>query len=81
MTVQELIDQLQEFEPHLPIFLAQQPSWPFEYSIGRVVQVDLNDDDEDDNVDYDTDQNYAVYIGEGKQLRYLTMPAKLELGW
>ena len=81
MTVQELIDQLQDFDPDLPVFLAQQPSWPFEYSIGRIVEVDLNDDDEDDNVDYDTDRNLAVYIGEGKQLRYLTMPAKLELGW
>ena len=37
MTVGELIENLQGFEEELEVRLAMQPSWPFEYSIGDIV--------------------------------------------
>lgn len=37
MTVGELIERLESFEDDLEVSLAMQPSWPFEYSIGDIV--------------------------------------------
>jgi len=53
-TLQDVIDQLTALidsdglSPETPVFLAQQPSWPFEYSVGRIEAVDMNEPDEDD---------------------------------
>lgn len=39
MNVQELIDRLQEMNPEAEVRFASQPSWPFEYSIEKVVEI------------------------------------------
>jgi len=38
MTVRELIDALQYFDENKEVRLAQQPNYPFEYSIDNVVE-------------------------------------------
>ena len=38
MTVRELIDALQYFDENQEVRLAQQPNYPFEYSIDNVVE-------------------------------------------
>ena len=38
MTVEELIQELEYVDRNLEISFASQPSWPFEYSIGGVVE-------------------------------------------
>jgi hypothetical protein len=75
MTVQELMRELEGCEPDAEVRIAQQPSWPFEYSISQVVEakpVDESDDDDSDPV---------VYIAEGMQLAYLPAEASMVLGW
>ena len=37
MTVAELMELLEQFDPHMEVRLAEQPKWPFEYSIEDVV--------------------------------------------
>jgi hypothetical protein len=88
MTIKELIDTLTEMvESGTPddteVRLAQQPRWAFEYEIGRVTEVNLNEPDPDDDEEADgTDEDrYVVYIGEGSQLGYLSGIAARELGW
>ena len=39
MTVGELMEILDAYVPHAEVRLSSQPSWPFEYSIGEVVNV------------------------------------------
>lgn len=39
MTVGELMEILDAYVPDAEIRLASQPKWPFEYSIGEVVNV------------------------------------------
>jgi len=39
-TAQDLIDFLQDLDPDTEIRIAEQPNWPFEYSIDEVVEVD-----------------------------------------
>jgi hypothetical protein len=38
MTVQELIDELEVFDPEAEVRFLAQPSWPFEYTIAAVVE-------------------------------------------
>lgn len=68
MTVEDLIYELQEMNPEAEVRLAMQPNWPFEYSIGDIVEVDFED-------------GPVVYFGEGSQLDYLPGEACKELGW
>ena len=75
MTVEELICELQEMNPDAEVRLAQQPRWPFEYSIGDIVEVDLEDEDEEG------ESHQVVYLGEGSQLDYLPGQVSQELGW
>jgi len=52
MTVQELIDKLQNYDPDCEVILGNQPSWPFELRIDNVIQrKDMFDDDDDDSED------------------------------
>ncbi len=37
-TVGELIEALEDYDPQTPVRWAAQPAWPFEYTIGAVVQ-------------------------------------------
>ena len=39
MTAKDLIDLLEGVDPDTEVRLAQQPHWPFEYSVGQVVRV------------------------------------------
>lgn len=66
MTVGELIEMLQDFDEEAEVRLAEQPSWPFEYSIGGVI--------------YD-DAKEVVMIAEGSQLGYLSGHVAEGLGW
>ncbi len=68
MTVAELIEELKYMEQDAEVRFASQPSWPFEYDIAGVVEVNVDEDD-------------VVYLEEGRQLGYLPGEAKDELGW
>jgi len=93
MRLEDLVRELQDFlddYPDAEVKLATQPNWPFEYSIGSVVAVDLSEEEdefeeeEEEDVDVDDeedDENIVIYIGEGEQLGYLSHMAKQELGW
>jgi hypothetical protein len=82
MKVGQLIEMLEQMPEDAEVMLAQQPSWPFEYSLGDVVMVgpdadnQLDDDDEDDR----PDEN-IVYLVEGSQTRYLPGFACNAVGW
>ena len=95
MTVEELIDELRQYEPETEVRLAQQPHWPFEYAMGRVVEVKLATDRDLDALE-DTECPEAerraaqeridgaprvVYLAEAEQLGYLPTAAGAELGW
>jgi len=40
MTVQELIDLLEDMDREAEVRIADQPNWPFEYEIDAVAEVD-----------------------------------------
>lgn len=81
MTVGMLIAELENFDPDTVVRLAQQPSWPFEYSIGQIVHV-WDAEMEDDDEDYNEDEGWGiVYIGEGSQLGYLPGAVQDHLNW
>lgn len=64
MTVRELIEELEGFEEDMEVSLAIQPNYPFEHSVGDIV-----------------DAGGKVYIGEDRQLDYLSGEATEALGW
>lgn len=68
MTVADLIEQLEGMDPDAEVVLAQQPSWPFEYTISGVEEMSEADGNK-------------VYIGEGRQVGYLDGEAARALGW
>lgn len=73
MTISELIGDLEDlaadYGDDTEVRMANQPNWPFEYSIDSVVAAD-------DDVDVP-----VVYIVEGEQLGYLPVDVTAELGW
>ena len=79
MTVRELIEDLKLVDEDCDVRFASQPSWPFEYSIGRVVQAGVEKPDKHTYDGYETED--VVYLEEGRQLGYLPGTAKDELGW
>lgn len=83
MRVSELIELLQEMPEDAEVRLAQQPSWPFEYSIGTVAAIGVDDGcvDEYEDEGGDDPAEPIVYIGEGTQLAYLPGAASRALGW
>lgn len=69
MTVQELMNDLQDMNPEAEVRLAQHPAWSFEYAIRGL---------------YETDGKEGVpvvYIGEGRQIGYLPEEVKEEFNW
>jgi len=90
MKVSQLIEMLEQMPEDAEVMLAQQPNWPFEYSLGDVVMVGpdadnqqprsmtrrARDEDEDDR----PDEN-IVYLVEGSQTRYLPGFACNAIGW
>ncbi|MEV1042322.1 hypothetical protein AB0J01_37770 [Streptomyces sp. NPDC050204] len=65
MTVGELIEQLEGMDPDATVRLATQPGYPFEYTIGKVVEA----------------EDGTCWIGEGEQLGYLGEQAVDALEW
>ena len=84
MTATQLIDELEyaierNGGDDVEVLMAQQPKWPFEYTIEQAVMVaDVDEDEEDDRV---SPKNVKVYLGEGSQIGYLNENAHNELGW
>ena len=81
MTLNDLIAKLEELRDNedagdYKVFLAQQPSWPFQYGLGKVVTVP-----EYGSYGKEGEDSGAVYIGEGKQLDYLSEEAREALNW
>ena len=67
MTVRDLIEILEEMNPDAEVRFAQQPNYPFEYSIdGEVIQSE------------DTER---VYLAEREQVGYLPGEISEQLGW
>lgn len=63
--LRELIEGLPE---DTPLRMAQQPAWPFEYTVGEPVVID-------------TEAGPVVYLPEAAQTRYLPGEVAVELGW
>ena len=74
MTVADLIAELEFMNPDTEVRFASQPSWPFEYSIDDIVEVEVEKRNTDET-------ETVVYLAEGRQLGYLPGAAKNELMW
>ena len=70
MQVGELLEILKDYPEEMEVKLAQQPKWPFQYSVGRIV--DANDAD---------DNETCLFIAEGEQEDYLGDDAAARLAW
>jgi hypothetical protein len=73
MKVKTLIALLQNHDPNAEVYLATQPSYPFEHSIGGVAcRADLPREprEEGDEPESDGGAPSDVFIAEGRQLRY-----------
>jgi hypothetical protein len=77
MNVAELREMLDGLPDDTEVRIAQQPNWPFEYSIADVViiggELGATEEHEDDEP--------VVYLVEGTQLGYLPGHVSRELGW
>jgi len=86
MTIRELIELLEQFDPDAEVKLACQPNWPFEHEIRDVAEFSVNEvegdydpyDDSDEpcepgyTASYESDDgSTVVYIVQGIQTRYL----------
>jgi hypothetical protein len=67
MTVQELIDELEGFDPEQEVRFLAQPSWPFEYTIAAVVEAS---DRPPDLSGYHETPAPRVLLVEGRQACY-----------
>jgi hypothetical protein len=94
MTVEEMIQILSEMDPTAEVRLAIQPGYPFQHTVGEIVEVDLSEDDDDEWDEEDEEDGeepeeekepeVVVYIGEAGQLYsapYLPGVVSRELGW
>ena len=80
MTVQDLLDALEGLDPGMPVRLAEQPRWPFEYAVADVRVVDVTTAHDADGEPLG-DSEQILYLVEGNQLAYLNQDAARELGW
>jgi hypothetical protein len=64
-TVGELIAELEQYDPDLPVRVAVQPGHPMENAVGSVAVVDVDESHGAGDV------HPVVYIGTGDQLGYL----------
>ena len=81
MKVRQLIEYLEQYDPEGEVLLAMQPSWPFEYSIRKVISREkvldmmprrqnyLDGSDDDIELPEGAHEN-DVFLTEGEQLRY-----------
>jgi len=74
MTVADLIAELEFMNPDTEVRFASQPSWPFEYSIYSVQEVEIENRRTGES-------ESVVFLEEGRQLGYLPSEAKNMLGW
>ena len=77
MKASELIEELQwaidnNNGEDIEVRMAQQPKWPFEYTINAAVTVNLNQKSNEPN-------EWVVYLEEGSQLGYLPEEAGEEV--
>lgn len=84
MTLSELIQELEWVKESLPdgadpeVLIAEQPNWPFEYSLAGVTLIDENAVDEDGDP---ISEEPVVFLAEGAQLAYLRGGVAAKLGW
>ena len=67
MTIQELIDELEGFDPEAEVRFLAQPSWPFEYTLAAVVEAS---DRPPDLNGYRETPTPRVLLVEGRQACY-----------
>ena len=77
MTARELIEELEyamemNDGEDVEVRIAQQPKWPFEYTLNSATTVDMEGGPESEKV---------VYLEEGVQIGYLPQEAKDALDW
>jgi hypothetical protein len=74
MTVGELMQILSEMDADAQVFIASQPSWPFEFAIAGVARrAEMLADDDGEPATETHEPGTApsdVFIVEGTQLRY-----------
>ena len=75
MTLDELIDRLEEYRDELggetEVRLMTQQNWPFENTPAGVVSgEEINDCEDDEFRDEDVEDNQVAYFVEGDQLGY-----------
>lgn len=66
MTVEELIELLEQFNPEATVRIASGQEWPMAYDLGDVAP---NGDE------------LAVYLAEGTQIGYLLHEVAVAVGW
>jgi hypothetical protein len=76
-TVGDLLAALEDYDHDTPIRWAAQPAWPFEYTVGAVVETPA--DAEGDGTP--PTEEPVVWLVEGEQLGYLPGSAADALGW
>ena len=79
MTATQLIEELEwaierNGGDDVEVRTAQQPKWPFEYSIDSAVTAKVTSD-------FQSEEATVVYLSEGSQLGYLPAAASEELDW
>ena len=71
MTVEELIERLQDYDSNAEVRLMTQSEWPFENDIFGVCDTnEINDCLHPEDEDSDPEGENIVYITEGAQLCY-----------
>ena len=71
MTTSDLINLLESVDPDTEVRLAMQPSWPFEYSIGEVIEINPKN----------IPKKSIIYLSEERQIGYLPKEVQKEIGW
>jgi len=71
MTVQELRDLLEDYEPTALVRFAGQPNYPMEYNLGHEVAYVEDVEDVGD----------VLYLSEARQVGYLPGHVSEQLGW
>lgn len=76
--LRELIEEFSDLPDDVEIRFAQQPSWPFEYSISSNALLHQSEIEEGD---CEEDIKQVIYFAEGQQLGYLPSEIAEQLGW
>lgn len=84
MTVQDLRDALEGLDPDMPVRIASQPSWPFEYEIADAVVSNPRDEQDEESIEvggrFPIDDD-TFYLVEGRQIGYLPGMVRDAVGW